>query len=118
MLATDGASELHVTTRPVRRLLFASLSVAVIAWVPPTGTVAGDGVTVTVATGTGVTVTEAVPLFPSDVAVIVTGPPGATPLTSPVLAFTVATATLLELQEIERPVRIFPFASFVVAASC
>jgi len=117
-LATDGALELHVTLRPVRTLLFASRRVADIACVPPTATVAGDGVTVTLATGTGVTVMEAVPPFPSDVAVIVTGPPGATPVTRPVLAFTVATATLLELQEIARPVRTFPFASFVVAVSC
>jgi hypothetical protein len=118
MLATDGEFELQVTTRPVNTLLFASLSVAESVCVPPTATVAGDGVTVTVATGTGVTVTEAVPLFPSAVAVIVTGPPGATPVTRPVLAFTVAAATLLELHEIPRPVRTFPFASFVVATSC
>jgi hypothetical protein len=118
MLATDGAFELHVTTRPVRTLLFASLSVADIPCVPPTATVAEDGVTVTVATGTGVTVTEAVPLFPSEVAVIVAGPPAATPVTSPVLAFTVATAALLDVHEIERPVRRFPFASFVAAESC
>jgi hypothetical protein len=117
-LATDGRSELQVTLRPVRTLLFASLSVAVSDWLPPTVMLAADGLTVTVATGTGVTVMEAVPVFPSDVAVIVTGPPGATPVTRPVLAFTAATAALLELQEIERPVRTLPFASFGVAANC
>jgi hypothetical protein len=43
------------------------------------------GATLTAATGTGVTVTLAVPLTPAAMAVIVTGPPGATPDTRPVL---------------------------------
>ena len=117
-LATEGLLELHDTARPDSTLLLASRSVAVSDTVPPTATFAGDGVTVTVATGTGVTVTEAVPLFPSDVAVIVTGPPEDTPFTIPVLALTVATAALLELQTMERPVNVLLSASVAVAVSC
>jgi hypothetical protein len=116
-LATDGASELQVMTRPVSTLLFTSLSVAVNDCAPPTVTVAGDGLTVTVATGTAVTVMAAVPTLPSLVAVIVTGPPGAIPVTTPVLALTVANAALFEVHVIERPVRTLPLASFVMPVS-
>ncbi|HVM42849.1 MAG TPA: hypothetical protein VMT77_05050 [Gemmatimonadales bacterium] len=62
------------------------------------------------------TVTLDVPLWPSLVAVIVTGPPAATPVTTP-LPLTVASAVLLEAQVITRPVSTFPPASFVVAVS-
>src|SRR5256884_1336940 len=65
----------------------------------------------------GVTVTAAVPLWPSLVAVIVTGPPAATPLTSP-LPFTLAIALLLDCQVTTRPVNGLPFASLGVAVSC
>src|SRR5438552_15155252 len=64
-----------------------------------------------------VTVTAAVPLRPSLVAVIVTGPPDATPLTSP-LPFTLAIALLLDCQVTTRPVNGLPFASLGVAVSC
>src|SRR5207247_704570 len=64
-----------------------------------------------------VTVTAAVPLCPSLVAVIVIGPPAATPLTSP-LPFTLAIALLLACQVMTRPVNGFPFASLGVAVSC
>ena len=63
------------------------------------------------------TVTAPVPLFPSLVAVIVTGPPEATPVTNP-LALTVATAALLVTHVTARPVSTLPAASFVVAVSC
>src|SRR5436190_4605943 len=59
----------------------------------------------------------AVPLCPSLVAVIVTGPPAATPLTSP-LPFTLAIALLLDCQVITRPVNGLPLASRGVAVSC
>src|SRR5439155_1322528 len=78
--------------------------------------VAVAGLTVTDATGTGFTVSAAVPLWPSLVAVIVIGP-WAIPVTSPV-ALTVATELLLLAQVTDRPVSTFPPASFVVAASC
>lgn len=61
----------HVTARPVRGLLFASVGVAVKVTLLPFFTDAGDGLTVTVATGFGVTVTVVDPIFVSLVAVIV-----------------------------------------------
>jgi hypothetical protein len=83
--------------------------------VAPATTLAIAGLTATVATGTGVTVSVALPLFPSLVAVIV-AVPGATELTTPALD-TVATTVLSELQSIVRPVRTPPFASRVVAVA-
>src|SRR5207245_8414575 len=85
-----------LTTRPLSRLPLASFGAAVSCTVAPTCTLAVAGLTVPEATGGGasaVTVTVAVPLCPSLVAVIVAGP-AATPLTSP-LPLTVATAVLL-----------------------
>ena len=81
----------------------------------PIVTVAVAGLTVTEATGTLVTVTVAVPLCPSLVAVIV-AEPAATPVTDP-LAETVATAPLLVAQVTTRPLRAVPFASFGVAVN-
>ena len=74
------------------------------------------GVTSTVATGTLVTVIDAVPLFPSLVAVIVADP-GVAAETSPEL-LTVATAVLLLDQVTVRPESAAPFASLGVAVSC
>src|SRR5256712_13967195 len=65
----------------------------------------------------GVTVIADVPLCPSLVAVIVIGPPAATPVTSP-LPFTLAIALLLDCQGMTRPVNGLPFASLGVAVSC
>ena len=112
------ALELHVTVRPVSTFPAASLIVAVYVVVWPTGTLAVDGVTVTVATGTSVTVTVAVPLFPSLVAVIV-AVPAADPVTTPLVEVpeTVAIMGLLVLQETARPVSTLPLASFIVAVS-
>src|SRR4051794_28138966 len=64
-----------VPLRSVRALPAASFGVAVSCSVVPTTILAGDGVTSTDATGAGVTVTLEVPLFPSLVAVMITGPP-------------------------------------------
>src|SRR5206468_929602 len=63
-----------------------------------------------------VTVTAAVPLCPSLVAVMVTVPV-ATPATRP-LADTVATAGAPEAQVTDRPASTLPAASFGVAVSC
>src|SRR5438477_103883 len=82
-----------VRTWPVNGLPFASLGVAVSCTVLPTATPAVAGVTVTDATGTGVTVMAAVPFWPSLVAVIV-AEPATLPVTSPV-PVTVATDVLL-----------------------
>ena len=63
------------------------------------------------------TVTAAVPLLPSLVAVIVTGPPATLPVTRP-LASTVATVASPVVQTTVRPVSVMPLASFNVAVSC
>jgi len=113
--ATVGVLDAHVTERPVRTLPLASLSVALNCMVAATDTLAAAGLTVTLATGTLVTVMVAEPLFPSLVAVIV-AEPAATPVTKP-LALTVATAGLLLAQVTARPLRAVPFESFGVAVN-
>src|SRR5204863_523764 len=80
--------------RPESELPFASFGVAASCIVWPAGTDAVAGLTVTDATGTVVTVSAAVPLLPSEVAVIVAAPT-ATPVACPV-PLTVATAVLLQ----------------------
>jgi len=102
----------HVTVRPVSTLPLPSLVVAVSVVVWPTTTDAVGGATVTVATGTGVTVTEEVPVFPSLAAVIVTVPVEP-PVTTPVVD-TVAIALLLVLHETGRSSTV-PFGSFTDA---
>src|SRR6266498_1021208 len=106
----------QLTTRPERVLPLASFGVAVSCCVCPTRMLAVAGLTATDATGTGVTVTAALPLCPSLVAVIVADP-ATFPVTSP-LVLTVATAVLLLVQPTVRPVRVLPPASFGVAVSC
>src|SRR5882724_170908 len=120
-VARAGVPDTQVTLRPVSRLPAASLSVAVNCCVLPTMMVAEAGLTVTVLTGgggSGLTVIELVPLWPSLVAVIVTGPPAVIAVTRPLVASTVATAPLLDDQLTVRPGSTFPFASFVTAESC
>jgi hypothetical protein len=74
------------------------------------------GLRLTDATGTRFTVTAALPLFPSLVAVIVTAL-AATPVTSPV-EDTVATAGALDAQVMDRPESTWPAESVKVAVSC
>jgi hypothetical protein len=84
-------------------------------WVVCVGySVSAGGVTTTEAAGTGETVTAAVPVFPSDVAVIVVVP-GVTAVTAPTVD-TVATAAFEVLQVIVRPARVAPDASRSSAA--
>src|SRR5713101_2471107 len=116
-LATPEALLSHVIVRPVSGLPLASRGVAVSATMPPTWMLDDGGVTATVATGMGVTVTAAEPLLPSLVAVMVTGPPAAFPVTSP-LTSTLATVVSLEAQVTVRPVSGWPAASCGVALSC
>src|SRR2546422_968802 len=75
------------------------------------------GLTSTDATGTAVTVTAELPLFPSLVAVMETGPPAALPVTRP-FASTVARLASLVTHVMVRPVSALPAASFGVAVSC
>ena len=74
---------------------------AVNTTVLPATTFAGFGATVMDcnegAGGGAVTVRDAVPLMPDNVAVIVTGPPPATPVATPVVLTTVARVVLFEL---------------------
>ena len=115
-VATAGVLLDQVTTRPVNTLPEESLVVALSGTVPPATTLADAGVTVTVATGTTVTVIADVPDLPSLVAVIVADPT-ATAFTIP-LVETVATPGALLDHVIARPFRMLPAESFVVAASC
>jgi hypothetical protein len=86
--------------------------VAASCTVAPTATVAGEGVTATLATGAGAgaeTVITALPLTPSAVALIV-AVPAATAVTTPAWV-TVATAGSLDCQVKVRPGRSAPDAS-------
>src|SRR6266550_3310211 len=118
-VATPGTLLAHVTTRPISAEPFASSGVAVSWTVCPTGTLAEAGFTATDATGTetAVTITIAVPLLPSLVAVSVAEEPAATPVTSP-LPLTVATPVASLTHVTTRPVNGLPFASWGVAVSC
>src|SRR6266851_4330886 len=115
-VATAGALLDQVTTRPLSVAPAASLVTAESCSVAPTSRPAGAGLTVTLATGTLLTVMADVPLIPSLVAVIV-AEPAAIPVTNP-LALTVATAALLLPHVTTRPARATPFTSFGVAVSC
>ena len=115
-LATAVLLEVQVTGRSVTTVPLASFTVIDNAAVSPTCRLAVGGCIVTLATGTLVTVTAALPLFPSLVAVIVAEPTD-TPVTTPVVALTVATAVLFDDQATTRSVTIAPFASFTVAES-
>lgn len=97
--------------------LFWSLTIAVKGVVPPTFTEVADGDIETVVTTGVTTVIALVPACPSLVAVIVTGPPAATAVTSPAPE-TVATPLFDDVQDTTRPVRVAPEASRVVAVSC
>src|SRR5205823_7202626 len=114
-VATVGVLDVHATGRPVRVLPATSLSVTLSCTVPWAGTVAVAGLTTTDATGTSVTVTAALPAFPSLVAVIV-AVPAATAVTRP-LVLTVATLPLLVVHVTGRPVSALPAESFGVAVS-
>jgi hypothetical protein len=82
----------------------------------PSTTLAVGGLTITVATGAGVTVSVALPLLPSLVPVMF-AVPTVTAVTSPSLE-TVATAILSELQAMLRSVSTPPLASLSVAVAC
>jgi hypothetical protein len=115
-VATLPALVAQLIARPDSALPLASRGVAPSCTVWPTVRLAVAGLTVTEATGTTLTVTVALPLFPSLVAVIV-AVPAPTPLTSP-LDDTVATLPALVAQLIARPASAFPLASRGVAPSC
>src|SRR3989454_191350 len=114
-VAIAEALDAQLTIRPLSGLPFASSGVAV-SWPHcPTWIPAVAGLTLTDATGTRFTVTAALPVLPSLVAVIVTAP-AETPVTSPVEE-TVALPGALDAQVIDRPESTFPAASLGVATS-
>src|SRR3989475_5991 len=115
--ATAASPVCHVTLRPVSGLPLASFRVAGSWRAAPTCMLPVGGAPSTDATGVRVTVIAAVPLFPSDAAVIATGPPAPFPVTRP-FASTVATVASAVCQLTTRPVSGLPFASFGVAVSC
>lgn len=110
-VATDVLEDAHVTWRPVSVAPALSRAVAVSCLVCETSTVADDGDTTTVATGTGVTVTATVcetlaapkPGALGVLAVtVIVAEPGATAVTTPVVD-TVATAGVDELYAMFAP---------------
>src|SRR6266849_6248731 len=115
-VATAGSALVQVTTRSVSGFPAPSRAVAVSCPVWPTVSPRLGGVTLTVATGTGVTVIVAEPLWPSLVAVTV-AVPAATAVTRPV-PLTVATAGSALVQVTTRSVSGFPAPSRAVAVSC
>src|SRR6266487_5381529 len=109
----------QLTVRPVSRLPFASFGIAASCTVCPTDTLADAGLMLTDATGAGgaaATVTAALPLFPSLVAVIV-AEPAATPVTRP-LPSTVATPGAPLVHVTVRPPSAVPAESTGIATSC
>jgi hypothetical protein len=119
--STVAAAELlddHVTVLPVRSSPFESLRTVASCCVGviPSTRLAVVGLTTTLATGAGVTISGALPNFPSLVATMFVVPV-ARAVTRPV-GETIATAVLLELQLTARPVSGFPLPSSGVAVPC
>jgi hypothetical protein len=107
--------ELHVTLRPVRMLPDASRVVAVACVVWPRVMDVEASETVTIATGTGTTVIDEVPVFPSLVALIV-ALPSPTAVTKP-LADTVAIDGASDNHVTVRPLKTLLLSSLVSPAS-
>jgi hypothetical protein len=115
-VATDALAEVQVIVRPMSVLPTESKVAADSCTVPPITIAGAVGETVTDATGTRATLTVAVAVLPSLVAVMV-AEPAATAVTNP-LPFTVATDVALELQVTLRPESVDPVESSGVAVSC
>src|ERR1700674_748975 len=121
-VATAVLSDVHAINRPVRTAPFPSRVVAVACEVPTAVIEPGVRATVTVATGTGLTVIAGVAAAGADslVAAIVAVPvPAAVTVTAAPLAvltelaaLTVSTAVLLETQLTVRPESALPPTSF------
>ena len=114
--ATATLPDVHTTLRPVSTLPCASRNVAAACVVWPTEMIGLPGTTTTEATGSSVTVSTALPVTPSTVARMVTGPPTATPATTPAVV-TVAIAGLAVVHTIVRSVMAIPAALLTVATS-
>jgi hypothetical protein len=115
-VATVELLDIQATGRPERMLPCASRTTATAGALWPTVSEVDPSETVTLATGTGETVTVGeAPLMPSLVAVTFTVP-GATAVITPPVE-TVATAGLLDAHATARPVRRLPCASRTVAVA-
>jgi hypothetical protein len=110
-VASAGLPDVHATLRPVKMLPSAARVVPVACVVCPTVIVVEASETVTSDTGTGTTVIEAVPVWPSLVAVIV-ALPSAAAVTKP-LVDTVAIDGASDDQETVRPLKTLLLASLV-----
>jgi hypothetical protein len=115
-VAIDVLLDAQVIARFVTTLPSESFTVASKFAVFPVRMLADAGDTVTLPTGTALTVTDDVPDFPSLVAVMVTVP-GAKPVTIP-LVDTIAWLELLDDHVTARSVTTFPFTSRTTAFSC
>jgi hypothetical protein len=107
-VATAGVDELHATERPVSVAPRSSRSTALAVVVAPSVSDGNASVTTTVATGAGITVSEALPVFPSLVAVMVAEPAAMADTVPP--SFTVATVGDDDVQLTTRPVTAAPAA--------
>jgi len=105
-VATAGLDELHATVRPASVAPRSSRSTALAVVAVPSVSDGSASVTCTVATGAGATVIDALPLFPSLVAVIVADP-AAIADTTPAL-FTEAIAGADDDQSTGRPASTAP----------
>jgi hypothetical protein len=120
-VATRVSELVHVTERPVSVAPVASFTVAVSCCVAPTVMVAGEAVTVTVAAGTGSTLTATLPVTASALAEIVTtsaAPPSTRPAVTSPVADTVATASFDDAQVTVRPESAFPSCRSVATDNC
>jgi hypothetical protein len=115
-MAMSGADDDQLTLRPVSTVPLASSSTAVAVVVEPVCSAELARLTDTVFTGRSVTISDAVPLLPSLVPVIVTLP-AFTAVTTP-FADTVATFGFELLHVTVRPVSSAPFSSRVIAVAC
>jgi hypothetical protein len=114
-VSTAVLLETQFTVRPESVLPPASFGEAVNTCVPPTSIGIAGAERATVATGGGLTVSVALPVFPSLMAMIC-AEPGPMAVTTP-KDDTVATAEFPELHATLRPVKMFPPASRVVAVA-
>jgi hypothetical protein len=83
-VATEASVMVQAMGRPVSGVPASPVSMAVNAWDSPVTSVSSPGTTDTDATGTKMTATEALPLFPPELAVIVADP-SPIAVTSPVV---------------------------------
>jgi hypothetical protein len=114
--ATLGLLDANVTVRPVSTLPLPSFVTAVNAGVlDPSTTDCVAGESVTLATGTAVTVSVAAELVLPSLEAVIDAVPGDWPVATPVVVLIVATPVLLDANVTARPGSTLPPASLVTA---